>query len=107
MGQGLEGRARRWYHGAMAIGASGSVMANRYNWLDLDPTYHNAFGQPLMRMTFDCFTDCAAGHSLMLGANNIGPSLAGLFGRKAGTIADFRYSPAFSRILSARALFSK
>jgi hypothetical protein len=53
LGQGLEGRARRWYHGAMAIGASGSVMANRYNWLDLDPTYHNAFGQPLMRMTFD------------------------------------------------------
>ena len=53
------------------------------------------------------FTDCAACHSLMLGANNIGPSLAGLFGRKAGTIADFRYSPAFSRILSARALFSK
>ena len=53
MGQGLEGRARRWYHGAMAIGASGSVMANRYNCFDLDPTYRNAFGQPLMRMTFD------------------------------------------------------
>jgi len=43
------------------------------------------------------FTDCAACHSLMLGANNIGPSLAGLFGRKAGTIADFRYSPAMRR----------
>ena len=28
-------------------------MANRYNYLDLDPTYKNAFGQPLMRMTFD------------------------------------------------------
>jgi len=40
------------------------------------------------------FTDCAACHSLMPGANNIGPSLAGLFGRKAGTTADFRYSPA-------------
>jgi len=43
----------KWYQGAMSIGASGSVMANRYNWLDLDPTYRNAFGQPLMRMTFD------------------------------------------------------
>jgi cytochrome c len=43
------------------------------------------------------FTDCAACHSLMSGANNIGPSLAGLFGRKAGTIADFRYSPAMRR----------
>jgi cytochrome c2 len=40
------------------------------------------------------FTDCAACHSLMPGANNIGPSLAGIFGRKAGTTADFRYSPA-------------
>jgi gluconate 2-dehydrogenase alpha chain len=37
----------------MNIGASGSVMANRYNYYDLDPTYRNAFGQPLMRMTFD------------------------------------------------------
>jgi gluconate 2-dehydrogenase alpha chain len=37
----------------MNIGGSGSVMANRYNYYDLDPTYRNAFGQPLMRMTFD------------------------------------------------------
>jgi gluconate 2-dehydrogenase alpha chain len=37
----------------MVISASGSVMANRYNCYDLDPTYRNAFGQPLMRMTFD------------------------------------------------------
>ena len=37
----------------MNIGASGSVMANRTNYLGLDPTYRNAFGQPLMRMTFD------------------------------------------------------
>src|SRR5260370_4999373 len=37
----------------MNIGASGSVMANRYNCCDLDPTYKNAFGLPLMRMTFD------------------------------------------------------
>jgi gluconate 2-dehydrogenase alpha chain len=43
----------KWYQGAMNIGASGSVMADRHNYLDLDPTYRNAFGQPLMRMTFD------------------------------------------------------
>ncbi len=41
------------YQTVMNIGASGSVMANRYNYFDLDPTYKNAFGQPLMRMTFD------------------------------------------------------
>ena len=28
-------------------------MPNRYNYFDLDPTYRNVFGQPLMRMTFD------------------------------------------------------
>ena len=43
----------KWYQTAMVINASGSVMANRYNCFDLDPTYRNAFGLPLMRMTFD------------------------------------------------------
>src|SRR6267142_92718 len=43
----------KWYQTAMNIGSSGSVMANRYNYYDLDPTYRNAFGLPLMRMTFD------------------------------------------------------
>ena len=43
----------KWYLRSMSIGSSGSVMANRYNYLDLDPTYRNVFGQPLMRMTFD------------------------------------------------------
>ncbi len=45
--------ARASYQGAMGIGSSGSVMPNRANFLDLDPTYRNVFGQPLMRMTFD------------------------------------------------------
>ena len=31
----------------------GTVMAHRENYLDLDPTYRDAFGQPLLRMTFD------------------------------------------------------
>jgi gluconate 2-dehydrogenase alpha chain len=43
----------KWYQTAMNINSSGSVMSNRYNYYDLDPTYRNAFGQPLMRMTFD------------------------------------------------------
>jgi len=37
----------------MGISASASVMPNRYNFLDLDKTYTNRLGQPLMRMTFD------------------------------------------------------
>jgi cytochrome c len=43
------------------------------------------------------FGDCAACHKLEAGANNVGPSLHGIFERKAGEIADFRYSPAMKR----------
>jgi cytochrome c len=43
------------------------------------------------------FQDCAACHKLDAGANNVGPSLHGIFTRKAGDLADFRYSPAMKR----------
>ena len=43
------------------------------------------------------FTDCKACHTLQAGANNVGPSLAGVIGRKAGTADGFRYSPAMKR----------
>src|SRR6202040_2271478 len=43
------------------------------------------------------FQDCAACHRLEAGTNNVGPSLHGIFARKAGELADFRYSPAIKR----------
>jgi cytochrome c len=43
------------------------------------------------------FQDCAACHKLDAGTNNVGPSLHGIFARKAGELADFRYSPAMKR----------
>jgi cytochrome c len=43
------------------------------------------------------FQDCAACHRLEAGANNVGPSLHGIFTRKAAEVADFRYSPAIKR----------
>jgi cytochrome c len=43
------------------------------------------------------FQDCAACHKLEAGSNNVGPSLHDLFERKAGALADFRYSPAMKR----------
>jgi len=43
------------------------------------------------------FQDCAACHKLEAGSNNVGPSLHGIFERKAGALADFRYSPAMKR----------
>ena len=43
------------------------------------------------------FVDCAACHAPQPGSATVGPSLQGVFGRKAGTLADFRYSPALKR----------
>jgi cytochrome c len=43
------------------------------------------------------FQECAACHKLDAGANDVGPSLHGIFTRKAGELADFRFSPAMKR----------
>ena len=43
------------------------------------------------------FDECAACHSVERGVNNVGPSLSGVFTRKAGELPDFRYSPAMKR----------
>ena len=40
------------------------------------------------------FTQCSGCHSTAPGENKIGPSLAGVFGRKSGSEADFNYSSA-------------
>jgi len=41
------------YNHTIIIGVHGSSIAHRGNHLDLDPTYRDAWGQPLLRMTFD------------------------------------------------------
>lgn len=41
------------YNHTASIGNQGAVMAYRQNYLSLDPTYTDAFGRPLLRMTFD------------------------------------------------------
>lgn len=40
------------------------------------------------------FAKCKACHQLDAGKNGVGPSLAGVFGRKAGTVEGFKYSDA-------------
>lgn len=44
---------KQWYGRSMPINTHGAVMSHRGNYLDLDPTYTDAWGRPLLRMTFD------------------------------------------------------
>jgi gluconate 2-dehydrogenase alpha chain len=43
----------KWYHHFARFNTQGSVYANRENYMDLDPTYKDAFGRPLVRMTYN------------------------------------------------------
>src|ERR1700722_4480260 len=43
----------RHYNHTILIQQHGTSMSSRLNYLDLDPTYKDAWGQPLLRMTFD------------------------------------------------------
>jgi gluconate 2-dehydrogenase alpha chain len=48
--------AAKNYLTSFSISCHGSMMSHRGNYLDLDPTYRDTFGRPMLRMTFD-FTD--------------------------------------------------
>ncbi|MCO6187720.1 GMC family oxidoreductase [Rhizobium sp. L1K21] len=52
-GAGWKQAVRDNYNHSLGIGTHGAVMSYRGNYLDLDPTYKDAYGRPLMRMTFD------------------------------------------------------
>lgn len=43
----------RYYNRSFGIGAQIACLSYRQNYLDLDPLYKDALGQPLLRMTFD------------------------------------------------------
>jgi cytochrome c len=40
------------------------------------------------------FEECASCHSIAAGENGVGPTLGGIFNRKAASLEDFRYSAA-------------
>jgi len=52
---GLEWKraVKRHYNHTILIQQHGTSQPSRLNYLDLDPTYKDAWGQPLLRMTFD------------------------------------------------------
>jgi gluconate 2-dehydrogenase alpha chain len=52
-GKGWKQAVVKHYNHTVTISVHGSSMSQRQNYLDLDPTYRDAWGQPLLRMTFD------------------------------------------------------
>jgi len=45
----------------------------------------------------ELFEECHACHAVERGVNGVGPSLYGVFGRRAAELDDFRYSPALRK----------
>ena len=43
----------KWYNHVAKFNTQGSVYATRDNCMDLDPTYKDAFGRPLIRLTYN------------------------------------------------------
>ncbi|MFK3740874.1 GMC family oxidoreductase [Massilia sp. TN1-12] len=52
-GSGWKSAVRKHYAHTSSVATMGSVMSYRDRYLDLDPTYRDAHGLPLLRMTFD------------------------------------------------------
>jgi gluconate 2-dehydrogenase alpha chain len=55
-GSGFKAALKQYYNRSVSFGMQGECPAYRQNYVDLDPTYHDAWGNPLLRVTFD-FTD--------------------------------------------------
>ena len=58
----------------------------------------NVHAQADARRGEKLFEECAACHMLERNVEGVGPSLHGVFGRKAGSGGNFRYSPAMRRL---------
>jgi gluconate 2-dehydrogenase alpha chain len=55
-GSGFKTALKQHYNSSVSFGLQGESPAYRQNYMDLDPTYADDFGNPLLRITFN-FTD--------------------------------------------------
>ena len=55
-GSGWKEAVQKWYSRTLGFNIHAAVQSYRQNHLDLDPTHRDAWGRPMLRMTFD-FTD--------------------------------------------------
>lgn len=96
---------------AMRIGLTAGLAALAAGAFMVPATAQNAAssaaGNPTLGRTV--FARCAACHAVTPGTNRLGPSLAGVIGRKAGSVAGYSYSPAMKAskvVWNARSLDS-
>lgn len=52
-GADFKQQSLKYANRVLVIGIQGANMAWRHHYMDLDPTYKDAYGQPLLRMTYD------------------------------------------------------
>ncbi|MGD6879802.1 GMC family oxidoreductase [Bacillus infantis] len=52
-GKEFKKQSVKYYTRHLNIGTQGASMPTQYNYLDLDPSYKDAFGLPLLRLTYD------------------------------------------------------
>ncbi|MDQ0271528.1 GMC family oxidoreductase [Cytobacillus purgationiresistens] len=55
-GKEFKAQSVKYYTRSLGIGSQGASMPTKNNYMDLDPTYKDAYGLPLLRLTYD-FTD--------------------------------------------------
>jgi gluconate 2-dehydrogenase alpha chain len=55
-GSGWKAAVKAYYNRSVSVGMQGECPAYRQNYADLDPTYRDSYGNPLIRITFN-FTD--------------------------------------------------
>ncbi|GAA4715873.1 GMC family oxidoreductase [Brevibacillus fulvus] len=52
-GKEFKAASIKYYNSTISVAAQGACMPFRHHYLDLDPTYRDAYGDPLIRITFD------------------------------------------------------
>lgn len=55
-GKEFKAKSIKYFNRSIPVTSQGASMPHQHNYLDLDPTYKDSYGNPLLRMTYD-FTD--------------------------------------------------
>jgi gluconate 2-dehydrogenase alpha chain len=92
-GSGWKAATAAYYAHHVSMDAHGAHQSYRANYLSLDPTYKDAYGNPLLRMTFDWQPNDIRMNQFMqdkmaLLAKAMGGKAMGVYGKKDGTRFD-------------------